>query len=48
VIQNICSSFLNSHLFDFLEGWMYVIGVGVAAGMSLRARGSKKLVELPP
>ena len=28
---------LNSHLFDFHEGWMYVLGVGVAGGMSLRA-----------
>ncbi|MDA9392537.1 ligase [Bradyrhizobium sp. CCBAU 45394] len=46
VIQNICSSVLNSHLFDFQEGWMYVVGVGAAAGMSLRARGSKKPVEL--
>lgn len=43
VIQNICSSVLNSHLFDFQEGWMYVIGVGVAAGMSLRAREGKKI-----
>jgi hypothetical protein len=28
----------NSHLFDFHEGWMYVLGVGVAGGMILRAR----------
>lgn len=45
VIQNICSSVLNSHLFDFQEGWIYVIGVGVAAGMNLRARGGEKSVE---
>ena len=25
-------------LFDFHEGWMYVLGVGVAGGMTLRAR----------
>ena len=37
VVQNVVSSLLNSHLFDFHEGWMYVIGVGVAGGMSLRA-----------
>ncbi|HEY0909264.1 MAG TPA: O-antigen ligase family protein [Bradyrhizobium sp.] len=36
VVQNIVSSLPNSHLFDFHEGWMYVIGVGVAGGMSLR------------
>ena len=38
VVQNITSSLLNSHLSDFHEGWMYVIGIGVAGGMALRAR----------
>jgi hypothetical protein len=38
VVQNIVSSLFNSHLFDFHEGWMYVIGVGVAGGMTLAAR----------
>ncbi|MEW6150733.1 MAG: O-antigen ligase family protein [Pseudomonadota bacterium] len=38
VVQNISSSLFNSHLFDFHEGWMYVLGVGVAGGMSLGAR----------
>lgn len=37
VVQNIASSLLNSHLFDFHEGWMYVLGIGVAGGMVLRA-----------
>jgi hypothetical protein len=37
VLQNIFSSLFNSHLFDFHEGWMYVLGVGVAGGMVLRA-----------
>lgn len=36
VVQNVVSSLLNSHLFDFHEGWIYVLGVGVAGGMSLR------------
>jgi O-antigen ligase len=31
--QNILSSLLNSHLFDFHEGWIYALGVGVAGGM---------------
>ena len=41
VVQNIFTSLFNSHLFDFHEGWMYVLGVGVAGGMVLqgRARG---------
>ena len=38
VVQNMLSSLINSHLFDFTEGWIYVLGVGVAAGMT-RASG---------
>lgn len=38
VAQNIFSALFNSHLSDFVEGWIYVLGVGVAAGMKLRAR----------
>jgi O-antigen ligase len=38
VLQNIFTSLFNSHLFDFHEGWMYVLGAGVAGGMVLRAR----------
>ncbi|HEV2155380.1 O-antigen ligase family protein [Bradyrhizobium sp.] len=41
VVQNIASSLLNSHLFDFHEGWMYVLGVGVAGGMALRAKAER-------
>jgi O-antigen ligase len=37
VVQNIFTSLFNSHIFDFHEGWMYVLGVGVAGGMTLRA-----------
>lgn len=46
VVQNISSSLVNSHLFDFHEGWMYVLGVGIAGGMSLGAK--KRAGELPP
>jgi O-antigen ligase len=42
VVQNFVSSLFNSHLFDFQEGWIYVLGVGVAGGMALRA--SSRLV----
>jgi hypothetical protein len=38
VAQNMASSLLNSHLTDFHEGWMYVIGVGVAGGVVLGQR----------
>jgi len=40
VVQNMLSSMINSHLFDFTEGWIYVLGVGVAAGMTLAQRVS--------
>jgi O-antigen ligase len=38
VVQNIFTSLFNSHLFDFQEGWIYVLGVGVAGGMTLGSR----------
>ena len=38
VVQNIFTSLFNSHLFDFHQGWMYVLGAGVAGGMVLGAR----------
>jgi O-antigen ligase len=38
VVQNVFTSLFNSHLFDFHEGWMYVLGVGIAGGMTLRAK----------
>ena len=37
VVQNIFTSLFNSHLFDFHEGWMYVLGVGIAGGTLLKA-----------
>jgi O-antigen ligase len=41
VVQNIVGSAFNSHLFDFVQGWTYVVGIGVAGGMVLRARRAK-------
>ena len=38
VVQNITGSLFNSHIFDFVQGWTYVIGLGVAGGMILRNR----------
>jgi O-antigen ligase len=38
VIYNVVSSLFNSHLFDFSQGWLYVLGVGVIGGMVLRER----------
>ena len=36
VAQNILGSLFNSHLFDFVQGWVYVVGVGVAGGAALK------------
>ncbi len=43
VVENFVSSLLNSHLFDFHEGWIYVLAVGVAGGMVLRVSRTAKL-----
>ena len=45
VVQNFISSLLNSHLFDFHEGWIYVLGVGVAGGMAARAQSLSGAVQ---
>lgn len=45
VVQNIFTSLFNSHIFDFHEGWMYVLGVGVAGGMTLAAKKRNTAVE---
>jgi O-antigen ligase len=44
VVQNVFTSLFNSHIFDFHEGWMYVLGVGVAGGMVLRKHPAKPAV----
>ena len=33
VVENVLSSTVHSHLFDFNSGWLYVFGVGVLGGM---------------
>jgi hypothetical protein len=45
VVQNFISSLLNSHLFDFHEGWVYVLGLGVAGGMVARAQRPSGAVQ---
>jgi len=36
VVENVVSSLFNSHLGDFAQGWLYVLGVGALGGMTLR------------
>jgi O-antigen ligase len=49
VIQNVVGSLFNSHLFDFTNGWLYVVGVGVAGGVVLKEQtasiDSKPIME---
>jgi hypothetical protein len=44
VVQNVFTSLFNSHLFDFSEGWMYVLGVGIAGGMAMGTRSDEAAV----
>jgi len=41
VVQNVVSSLFNSHLFDFLHGWLYMFGLGVIGGMALHQAAQK-------
>ena len=34
VVENVVSSASSSHLFDFVHGWLYVLGVGILGGMA--------------
>ena len=47
VVQNIIGSLFNSHLFDFAQGWVYVLGVGVAGGMVLKNNPPPKVGAAP-
>ena len=40
VVENVLSSTVHSHLFDFNSGWLYVFGVGVLGGTILGERDS--------
>ena len=41
VTANIVGSLFNSFIFDFTEGWIYVFGVGVIAGMVQRQNAGR-------
>jgi O-antigen ligase len=46
VTQNVVGSLFNSHLFDFTQGWGYVIGVGVAGGMIYKGTATSQSAAL--
>jgi hypothetical protein len=41
VAENVLSSAVHSHLFDFNNGWLYVFGVGTLGGTILGERDSQ-------
>lgn len=45
VLQNVVGSLFNSHLFDFVQGWTYIVGMGVAGGAVLRARSAPNALK---
>jgi O-antigen ligase len=45
VSYNIISSLFNSHLFDFGQGWLYVLGVGITGGMVLHTADAADKAE---
>jgi hypothetical protein len=38
VVENVIASLSSSHLFDFVHGWLYVLGVGIMGGMMYRGQ----------
>ena len=51
VIQNIFDSLFNSHISDSVEGWIYVMGVGIAAGALSKGRKPRSIAaqaKYPP
>lgn len=48
VIENIVSSTVHSHLFDFNNGWLYVFSVGVLGGMVLQKPVASSAKPPPP
>lgn len=47
VVQNLVGSLFNSFMFDFTEGWLYVLGVGVVGGMALKTASNDHAARAP-
>jgi O-antigen ligase len=48
VVENVLSSIVHSHLFDFNNGWLYVFAVGVLGGTIFNERDRLFLKAKPP
>lgn len=46
VAQNCVSSLLNSHLFDFYQGWLYVIAVAIVGGQLQPKRSANRSMRV--
>jgi O-antigen ligase len=47
VVENAVSSLTSSHLFDFVHGWLYALGVGIAGGMTHGKHHGNGMVRSP-
>lgn len=45
VTDNVVSSLVNSHLFDFTQAWFYVFGIGAVGGLALRRRRAERACQ---
>jgi len=45
VVENVVSSTVHTHLFDFSNGWLYVFGVGVLGGTVLHERAGAVVAD---
>jgi O-antigen ligase len=48
VVENVVSSMSSSHLFDFVHGWLYVLGVGTGRmmfGNGARGTAARAIVD---
>ena len=47
VVENVVSSVSSSHLFDFVHGWLYVLGVGIIGGMVRKSGNGAANIRSP-
>jgi O-antigen ligase len=47
VVESVVSSVSSSHLFDFVHGWLYVLGVGIIGGMVRKSGNGAANIRSP-
>ena len=48
VTQNVIGGLFNNHLFDFVQAWLYLFGVGVAGGWVMKQSQAASAAALSP